>query len=187
RRRGGLVLHQVPRPRHLRRVAVRDDRHRGRGPARAAGGGRRSGGPAGPEGRRLRRARRRPGVRPLLPPGRAGLRVLLAVPGAGGAPGGRPRGDRGGGLGDALTAPGAASRCPTPAHRVMRGPGRGRRVNGNVAETKGREAAAGGTPSASRRPTRRGWPGGGARWWISGSRPRGRKRSRSPAVTPRRV
>ena len=41
---------------------------------------------------RLRRARRRPGVDPLLPQGRAGLRLLLAVPGAGRQAGGRPRG-----------------------------------------------------------------------------------------------
>ena len=37
----------------------------------------------GPQARRLRRARRRPGQRALLRRGRAGLRLLLAVPGAG--------------------------------------------------------------------------------------------------------
>jgi len=37
-------------------------------------------GPARPRDRSLRRARRRPGLRPLLPPGRPGQRVLLAVP-----------------------------------------------------------------------------------------------------------
>ena len=42
----------------------------------------------GPQARRLRRARRRPGVGALLPRGRPGLRVLLAVPGAGGPAGG---------------------------------------------------------------------------------------------------
>src|SRR5262249_20512778 len=51
----------------------------------------RPGHPAGPEDRRLRRARRRPGVGALLPPRRARLRVLLAVPGAGRPAGGRPR------------------------------------------------------------------------------------------------
>ena len=54
---------------------------------------RRGGGPAHqarPQARRLRRARRRPRVDPLLPHGRAGLRVLLAVPGAGRPAGGRP-------------------------------------------------------------------------------------------------
>ena len=47
---------------------------------------RRRGGPedqAGPQARGLRRARRRPGIHPLLPQDRAGLRVLLAVPGTG--------------------------------------------------------------------------------------------------------
>ena len=47
-------------------------------------------GPARPQARRLRRARRRPRVGALLPRGRAGLRVLLAVPRAGGPPRGRP-------------------------------------------------------------------------------------------------
>ena len=43
---------------------------------------------AGPQARRLRRARRRPGVDPLLPEGRLELRVLLAVPRADRAAGG---------------------------------------------------------------------------------------------------
>ena len=46
----------------------------------------------GPQARRLRRARRRPRLGALLPRGRARLRLLLAVPGAGRAAGGRPRG-----------------------------------------------------------------------------------------------
>ena len=41
--------------------------------------------------RRLRRARRRPGLGALLPLGRPGLRVLLAVPGPGRPAGGGPR------------------------------------------------------------------------------------------------
>ena len=49
--------------------------------------------------RRLRRARRRPGLGALLPRGRPGLRVLLAVPGAGGPAGGRPRRRGGNGRG----------------------------------------------------------------------------------------
>ena len=50
--------------------------------------------PAGPQARRLRRARRRPRLGALLPRGRPRLRVLLAVPGPGRPAGGRPRGDR---------------------------------------------------------------------------------------------
>ena len=99
RRRRGRVLRQLPRPGHLRGLAVRVDRprrHRPAGPDRRRGG---PGGPPGPEDRRLRRARRRPRLGALLPRGRAGLRVLLAVPGAGGPAGGRP--------GGALEAPGA--------------------------------------------------------------------------------
>ena len=45
----------------------------------------------GADRRRLRRTRRRPGLGALLPPRRPGLRVLLAVPGAGRPAGGRPR------------------------------------------------------------------------------------------------
>ncbi len=44
-----------------------------------------------PQGRRLRRARRRPGVDPLLPPHRTGLRLLLALPRAGRPARSRPR------------------------------------------------------------------------------------------------
>ena len=43
------------------------------------------------QARRVRRARRRPGVGALLPRGGPGLRLLLAVPHPGGAPGGGPR------------------------------------------------------------------------------------------------
>jgi hypothetical protein len=49
-----------------------------------------SGRPAGPEDRSVRRARRRPGLGALLPRGGPGLRLVLAVPGAGGAPRGWP-------------------------------------------------------------------------------------------------
>ena len=48
--------------------------------------------PAGPAPRRLRRARWRPGLHPLLRRRRARLRVVLAVPGAGGPARGRPVG-----------------------------------------------------------------------------------------------
>ena len=62
-------------------------RRRRAGPARHRA---RPGHPPVAQGRRLRRARRRPGLdRPLLP-GRARLRQLLALPGAGGPPGRRP-------------------------------------------------------------------------------------------------
>ena len=50
------------------------------------------GDPPRPQARRLRRARRRPGVGALLPRGRTRLRLLLAVPHPGRPPGGRPRG-----------------------------------------------------------------------------------------------
>ncbi len=75
----------------VRGLAVRDDRRRRH---RAPGANRGRGRPrdqAGPEDRRLRRARRRPGLGALLPQGGPGLRVLLAVPGAGRAAGGGPR------------------------------------------------------------------------------------------------
>ncbi len=47
--------------------------------------------PSRPQARHLRRARRRPGVRPLLPRGGPGLRLLLTVPHPGRPTGGRPR------------------------------------------------------------------------------------------------
>ena len=88
RRRGGVLL-PLLRPRHLRRLPVRVA-----GPARASAAGARWArqgprrpGPTSP--RRLRRARRRPALDPLLRRGRARLRVLLAVPGAGGPARGR--------------------------------------------------------------------------------------------------
>ena len=58
-----------------------------------------------PQDRRLRRARWRPGVDPLLRRDPDRLRVLLAVPGAGGPAGGRPRRPRWEVRGDGLTAP----------------------------------------------------------------------------------
>ena len=78
----------------LRGLALRVPGHRG---GRPAGPVCRREGPGGtprPAPRGLRRARRRPGLDPLLRRGRAGLRVLLAVPGAGRPSGGRPVGDR---------------------------------------------------------------------------------------------
>ena len=71
------------------RSAVRDDRQARSGVAGAAGGVGGARGAPGAQARDLRRARRRPGVDRLLPHGRAGLRLLLAVPGAD-----RPRGRR---------------------------------------------------------------------------------------------
>ena len=98
----GSFFSGVPGARDLRGIAVRVDRRHGVGSSSRS--------PAS-EGRavrpdlelgRLRRARRRPRVGALLPRGRAGLRVLLAVPGAGRAPGGGPGG--GGRRGGAGTA-----------------------------------------------------------------------------------
>ena len=60
----------------------------GVGQANPHGRRRRAGDPAGPGDRHLRRARRRSGVGRVLPPGRPGLRQLVAVPGPGGAAGG---------------------------------------------------------------------------------------------------
>ncbi len=80
RRRGGRVPHPLPRAADPRPLAVRDDRRPRRGlagPARRLG---RAGGQAVAQARHLRRARRRPGLDRLLPHGRAGLRLLLAVP-----------------------------------------------------------------------------------------------------------
>ena len=70
---------------------------------RAAGADRRRGGPqdpARPQARRLRRARRRPRIDPLLPRRRPGLRVLLPVPRPRRPPGGRPRRRRQRGVSD---------------------------------------------------------------------------------------
>ena len=79
-RRGRGVLQPVHRHGHLRRIAVRDDRRRRRGQARADRHGRGPGYQGRPAHRRLRRARRRPGVGLVLQRGRPRLRVLLAVP-----------------------------------------------------------------------------------------------------------
>ena len=84
RRRRGPVPRRLPRGRRPRREPVPDDRRGRRRRARAA---RRSsaGAPssADAQARRLRRARRRPGLDRVLPPARPRLRVLLAVPRAG--------------------------------------------------------------------------------------------------------
>ncbi len=89
RRRGGVVLLDVPRAGHLPGLAVRVARHRGRGRARAHGQRVRARGEREAQARRLRRARRRPRLDPLLRLGRPRLRQLLAVPGACRAAGGR--------------------------------------------------------------------------------------------------
>ncbi len=92
RRRGVLVLLPLLRARDLRRLAVRVAR-----PARRRRHGRdgHRQGPADqarPQGRRLRRARRRPALDPLLRLRGPRLRLLLAVPGADRPPRGRPHG-----------------------------------------------------------------------------------------------
>ena len=89
RRRRGVVLLPLLRARHLRRLAVRVAR-----PARRRRDGRdgHDEGPrdqARPQGRRVRRARRRPALGALLRPGRPRLRLVLAVPRAR-SPGSRP-------------------------------------------------------------------------------------------------
>ena len=58
-----------------------------------------------PQGGHLRRARRRPDVDRVLPPDRPQLRLLLAVPGAGGSPRGGPGGPGGGGGARQVTVP----------------------------------------------------------------------------------
>jgi pyruvate,orthophosphate dikinase len=83
RRRRGFVLLQVPGAGHLRGFAVRVPGPGRRWQARADRGRGRAGHPPEPQDRGLRRARRRPRVGALLPRGRAELRVVLAVPGAG--------------------------------------------------------------------------------------------------------
>ena len=105
-----------------------------------------------PQGRHLRRARRRPGLHRLLPPSRPRLRVLLGLPRAGRASGRRASGDRreGGSL-DSLSRP--TSRSPLsarvrsiapvsarwPAGRARRGDcGRG---GGDARASSGRRAA----------------------------------------------
>ena len=66
----------------LERLPVRDHRRRGCRASRADRRRGRPGRPPRPHDRRVRRARRGPGVHPVLRLRRAGLRVLLAVPGA---------------------------------------------------------------------------------------------------------
>ena len=75
------LLHRLPGEGHLRgrrRSRPSTGTASARWSARAVAG--RPGHPPGPQARRLRRARRRPRVRPLLPRGGPGLRLLLAVP-----------------------------------------------------------------------------------------------------------
>ena len=93
RRRRGVVL-LAPTSSRASSRSRRSSRSTSRASARWSGtavehGPRR---PTRPAPRRLRRARRRPGVDPLLRRGRARLRVLLAVPGAGRPARGRPVG-----------------------------------------------------------------------------------------------
>ena len=70
---------------------------------------------AGPQARHLRRARRRPGVDPVLREGRARLRELLAVPRAGGAAGGGA-----GGAGQRRLSRRVARSLASPSDRPMR-------------------------------------------------------------------
>ncbi len=81
-RRRGQVPALVSQGRDVRARPVPVDRPEGRRPAGADGRRERPLGAPRHQARHLRRARRRSGVDRLLPPGRARLRELLAVPGA---------------------------------------------------------------------------------------------------------
>ena len=85
-RRCGADPVRLHREGHLRGRSVRVDRSRGRRRAGAHRHRARPQGAARPQGRHLRRARRRPGLDRLLPRDGARLRVLLGVPRAGRAP-----------------------------------------------------------------------------------------------------
>ncbi len=91
-RRHRQVPEDLPGEADSRRRPVRQYRHRGRGQARGSGLHARPQGSPGAEAGRVRRARRRPVLDPLLPEGRPELRELLAVPRACGAAGGGTRG-----------------------------------------------------------------------------------------------
>ena len=94
RRRGGVLLLDLPRARGLPGLAVRVPRRRGRRRAGQEGGRPRPRHPSRPAPRRLWRARRRPAVGALLRRRGSRLRVVLALPGPGGPAGGRPLGRR---------------------------------------------------------------------------------------------
>ena len=94
RRRRVVVLLALLRARHLRRLAVRVARPARRGRDGRDGHDEGSRDQARPQGRRLRRARWRPAVGALLRRRRARLRLVLALPGTGGAARGRPFGPR---------------------------------------------------------------------------------------------
>jgi pyruvate,phosphate dikinase len=209
-RRRVLVRHQRPDPAEVRVLARRrlDVVHpRGAGrrddlarpvpvgrPARRgpAGRHRRRGGagrPAGPRDRRLRRARRGPGVDRRVPPAGTRPRVLLGVPRGGGPSGRRPGGAghrgprrqrlRGQGAGG-RALPGASRGASGVLHRsrispvARRGPvlrsGCGR-AQGSATVRRSPARSAGSTPAPDGRPRAcaascrgppRGWTGGGA-------------------------
>ena len=81
RRRRVRLPHPLPRAADPRPLPVRDDRRAGRRLARPARRVGRARGQAVAQARDLRRARRRPGLDRVLRHGRAGLRLLLALPG----------------------------------------------------------------------------------------------------------
>ena len=94
-------------------VSIDQGRRRRAGPYRHRA---RTQGAARPQGRHLRRARRRSGLDRLLPRGRPRLRVLLALPRAGGAPRRGAGGDQGEGSQlHALTQSTSAARRPPDA------------------------------------------------------------------------
>src|SRR5690606_25018815 len=134
----------------LRGVAVRDHRQGRRRLPGEAGREGRPRDPARPEAGRVRRARRRPRVGPLLPRGRTGLRLLLTVPHPGRPPGGRPRrghlaGQRPPLTPDGAQDPGAAVCHPTTLtdrQRLRITTGRGRHPCGGAAPRPVRGTAA---------------------------------------------
>ena len=97
RRRRGQVPDVLPRARDPRAQPVRGARPGGRRRPDADRRRARPGREAGPQAGDLRRARRRAALGRVLPPARARLRQLLAVPGAARAPRGSAGGARRGG------------------------------------------------------------------------------------------
>ncbi len=86
---------RVPQGWHPRGRSLPDDRPAGRGPVDQDGGGEGPGHEARSEGRHLRRAGRRSGLRRVLFQDGAELRQLFALPRADRPPGGGPRGHQG--------------------------------------------------------------------------------------------
>ena len=135
RRRRVRLPHPLPRAADPRPVAVRDDRPARRrlaGPARRLG---RARGQAVAEARHLRRARRRSRVDRVLPHGRPGLRVLLALPRPD-----RPRGGRPGSIARLIVNAFGEGECDRP--NTEGGP-HGRQESGDARRRRDRARGAG--------------------------------------------